>query len=136
MQSTSAGWLRGEGPEDLKPAGETELLQGASSTLTDTRCRLFGRNFNDSIGNGTQNAAIYCAIGSGSSSDVNFEAIRLFERPFLAGVAVMGESGLYGTCRVAAGIVGTADLMLGKGVESLRLCWRAGGLPRAPESGP
>jgi len=50
---------------------------------------------------------------------VNFEAIRLFERPFLAGVAVMGESGLYGTCRVAAGIVGTADLMLGKGVEAV-----------------
>ena len=72
-----------------------------------------------SIGNGTQNAAIYCAIGSGSSSDVDFEAIRLFERPFLAGVAVMGESGLYGTCRVAAGIVGTADLMLGKGVEAV-----------------
>ena len=56
MQSTTAGWARADGPEGMKPVGESELMQG---------------------------------------------------------VAVMGESGLYTKCRVAAGIIGTVDLTLG-----------------------
>jgi predicted TIM-barrel fold metal-dependent hydrolase len=39
------------------------------------------------------------------------------ETEFVAGVAAMSESGTYGPTRVAAGIVGNADLMLGERVE-------------------
>jgi predicted TIM-barrel fold metal-dependent hydrolase len=38
------------------------------------------------------------------------------ETEFVNGVAAMSASGLYGACRVAAGIVGTADLKLGAAV--------------------
>ncbi len=39
------------------------------------------------------------------------------ETEFVAGVAAMSESGTYGPTRVAAGIIGNADLMLGDRVE-------------------
>lgn len=39
------------------------------------------------------------------------------ETEFVAGIAAMSESGIYGSTRVAAGIVGSADLMLGDRVE-------------------
>ena len=39
------------------------------------------------------------------------------ETEFVAGVAAMSESGQYGSTRVAAGIVGFADLTLGDRVE-------------------
>jgi len=68
MQSTTAGWARADGPEEMKPVGESELMQG---------------------------------------------------------VAVMGESGLYTKCRVAAGIIGTVDLTLGAAVEPVLLAHRA-----------
>lgn len=56
MQSSSAGWVRGDGPAELRPVGESEFVQG---------------------------------------------------------VAVQGESGHFGACRLGAGIVGTVDLSLG-----------------------
>lgn len=50
------------------------------------------------------------------------------ETEFVAGVAAMSESGGYGPCRVAAGIVGYADLALGDRVEPvLEAHLRAGG---------
>ena len=48
------------------------------------------------------------------------EALRAVgETEFVAGIAAMSESGLYGPVRVAAGIVGTADLRLGDGVADV-----------------
>ena len=41
------------------------------------------------------------------------------ETEFVAGVAAMGDSGQYGPTRVAAGIVGFADLTLGERVEAV-----------------
>ena len=41
------------------------------------------------------------------------------ETEFVNGMAAMGASGLYGPCRVAAGIVGYADLRLGDGVGAV-----------------
>ena len=50
------------------------------------------------------------------------------ETEFVAGVAAMSDSGLYGPTRIAAGIVGFADLALGEGVEpALQAHIRAGG---------
>jgi predicted TIM-barrel fold metal-dependent hydrolase len=50
------------------------------------------------------------------------------ETEFVAGVAAMSDSGLYGPTRVAAGIVGFADLTLGDRVEPvLQAHIRAGG---------
>ena len=48
------------------------------------------------------------------------EAVRVVgETEFVNGIAAMSASGLYGKTRVAAGIVGTADLMLGSGVSAV-----------------
>ena len=57
------------------------------------------------------------------------EALRpVGETEFVAGIAAMSESGNYGTPRVAAGIVGFADLTLGDRVEPVREALiRAGG---------
>jgi predicted TIM-barrel fold metal-dependent hydrolase len=57
------------------------------------------------------------------------EAMRpVGETEFVAGMAAMSESGLYGPARVAAGIVGFADLTLGDRVEPvLEALVRAGG---------
>ena len=45
------------------------------------------------------------------------EAMRpVGETEFVNGIAAMSASGAYGSCRVAAGIVGTVDLRLGDGV--------------------
>ncbi len=50
------------------------------------------------------------------------------ETEFVAGIAAMSDSGGYGTTRVAAGIVGYADLTLGERVEAvLEAQIRAGG---------
>jgi L-fuconolactonase len=50
------------------------------------------------------------------------------ETEFVAGIAAMSESGGYGSARVAAGIVGYADLTLGERVEAvLEAQIRAGG---------
>ena len=50
------------------------------------------------------------------------------ETEFVAGIAAMSDSGLYGSTRVAAGIVGFADLTLGDRVEPvLEAHSRAGG---------
>src|SRR5262249_6751909 len=52
----------------------------------------------------------------------------LGETEFVAGIAAMSASGLYGPTRVAAGIVGFADLALGDRVEPvLEAHVRAGG---------
>lgn len=57
------------------------------------------------------------------------EAMRpVGETEFVAGIAAMSESGIYGPTRVAAGIVGFADLTLGDRVEPvLEAQLRAGG---------
>ena len=57
------------------------------------------------------------------------EAMRpVGQTEFVAGIAAMSESGDYGPARVAAGIVGFADLMLGDAVEPvLEANIRAGG---------
>ncbi|MFC7473621.1 amidohydrolase family protein [Dankookia sp. GCM10030260] len=57
------------------------------------------------------------------------EALRpVGETEFVAGIAAMSDSGGYGPTRVAAGIVGYADLALGEAVEPvLRAHLRAGG---------
>ena len=57
------------------------------------------------------------------------EALRsLGETEFVSGMAAMSASGRYGATRVAAGIVGFADLTLGDGVEAvLQAHIRAGG---------
>ena len=48
------------------------------------------------------------------------EALRpVGEVEFVNGIAAMSASGLYGRVRIAAGIVGTADLSLGDGVASV-----------------
>ena len=48
------------------------------------------------------------------------EALRpVGETEFVNGVAAMSASGLYGTTRIAAGIVGTADLRLGAAVGAV-----------------
>ena len=50
------------------------------------------------------------------------------ETEFVAGIAAMSDSGRYGSTRVAAGIVGFADLTLGARVEPvLEELIRAGG---------
>ncbi len=50
------------------------------------------------------------------------------ETEFVTGIAAMSESGMYGNCRVAAGIVGFADLTLGDRVTPvLEAHIRAGG---------
>src|SRR6267143_648684 len=50
------------------------------------------------------------------------------ETEFVAGIAAMSASGMYGPTRVAAGIVGAADLTLGDRVEPVLLAHlRAGG---------
>src|ERR1700719_58262 len=50
------------------------------------------------------------------------------ETEFVAGIAAMSASGNYGKTRVAAGIVGAADLTLGDGVEPVLVAQlRAGG---------
>lgn len=50
------------------------------------------------------------------------------ETEFVNGIAAMSASGLYGTCRIAAGIVGRADLRLGTAVgEVLDAHIQAGG---------
>src|ERR671912_1447842 len=41
------------------------------------------------------------------------------EVEFVNGIAAMSASGLYGSCRIAAGIVGTADLRLGDAVAAV-----------------
>ena len=48
------------------------------------------------------------------------EALRpVGETEFVNGIAAMSASGIYGTTRVAAGIVGTADLRLGAAVGNV-----------------
>lgn len=48
------------------------------------------------------------------------EAMRpVGETEFVNGIAAMSASGLYGTARIAAGIVGTADLLLGDAVAAV-----------------
>src|SRR5947209_7375650 len=48
------------------------------------------------------------------------------EAEFVAGMAAMSESGQYGATRVAAGIVGFADLTLGDRGEAVLASWKAG----------
>jgi len=65
--------------------------------------------------------AMYRAHGPAETRSVG-------ETEFVAGIAAMSDSGLYGPTRVAAGIVGFADLALGDRVEPvLQAHIRAGG---------
>jgi L-fuconolactonase len=65
--------------------------------------------------------SMYCADGPEEMRPVG-------ETEFVAGIAAISDSGNYGPTRVAAGIVGAADLTLGERVEPLLLAHiRAGG---------
>lgn len=57
-------------------------------------------------------AAMYRADGP-------VELAPVGETEFVQGIAAMSASGGYGSCRVAAGIVGFADLTLGAGVRAV-----------------
>ena len=58
------------------------------------------------------------------------------ETEFVAGVAAMSESGAYGPTRVAAGIVGFADLTLGDRVEPVLEAHRPGRRRALPRRAP
>ena len=51
------------------------------------------------------------------NADMSIEFAPVGEVEFVQGVAAMSSSGQYGVCRVAAGIVGFADLTLGESVR-------------------
>ena len=67
------------------------------------------------------------------------EAMRpVGEVEFVNGIAAMSASGLYGPARIAAGIVGTANLMLGDAVAASAGCTPRCGrwtVPRHPPGG-
>ena len=59
------------------------------------------------------------------------EALRpVGETEFVNGIAAMSASGLYGTTRIAAGIIGTANLRLGDAVGAVLDALRRNGLDR------
>ncbi|MDA1100351.1 MAG: amidohydrolase family protein [Proteobacteria bacterium] len=73
-------------------------------------------------------ATVYMECGSMYRADGPENMRAVGEVEFAAGVAAMSESGNYGPTRVAAGIVGFADLTLGDGVGSvLEALMQAGG---------
>jgi len=62
-------------------------------------------------------ATVFEECNSMYRADGPEELRSLGETEFVAGIAAMSASGLYGPTRVAAGIVGFADLTLGDRVE-------------------
>ena len=73
-------------------------------------------------------ASVFLECDSMYRADGPPEMRSVGETEFVAGIAAMSESGRYGPARVAAGIVGFADLTLGDRVESvLQALIRAGG---------
>jgi predicted TIM-barrel fold metal-dependent hydrolase len=73
-------------------------------------------------------ATVYVEGGAYHRADGPVELRAVGETEFANGVAAMSASGLYGTARVCAGIVGRADLTLGSRVrEGLEAHIRAGG---------
>src|ERR1700682_2093668 len=65
-------------------------------------------------------STVFVECGAMYSADVPDEALRpVGEVEFVNGIAAMSASGQYGSVRIAAGIVGTADLRLGDGVAAV-----------------
>jgi predicted TIM-barrel fold metal-dependent hydrolase len=83
----------------------------------------------DDLGSGhTVVATVFVECHAMYRADAPVEVQAVGETEFVAGVAAMSDSGRYGTTRVAAGIVGFADLTLGERVEPvLQAHLRAGG---------
>ena len=83
-------------------------------------------------------ATVFIECQSMYSADGPREMRSVGEAEFVAGIAAMSESGQFGATRVAAGIVGFADLTLGDRVTPvLEALITAGGRRsrRAPRSG-
>jgi len=78
---------------------------GFDEILADVGC---GHNVQSTVF--IECAAMYKADGEYAMKPVG-------ETEFVNGIAAMSASGLYGPCRVAAGIVGSVDLTLGAAVE-------------------
>lgn len=64
-------------------------------------------------------ATIYMECGAMYREDGAPEARSLGETEFVAGIAAMSASGHYGSCRIAAGMIGNVDLRLGGRVRPL-----------------
>jgi L-fuconolactonase len=64
-------------------------------------------------------STVFIEAGAMYRADGPDELKPIGEVEFVNGVAAMSASGLYGSSRVAAGIVGTADLSLGDGVAAI-----------------
>src|SRR5262245_60214192 len=61
-------------------------------------------------------STVFLECGAMYRTDGPAELRPVGETEFVNGIAAMSASGLYGTSRIAAGIVGTADLRLGAAV--------------------
>ena len=75
----------------------------------------------DDIRQGGHNviSTVFIEAAAMYGADVAAERAPVGEVEFANGIAAMSASGLYGPTRVAAGIVGHADLMLGDGVKAI-----------------
>lgn len=91
--------------------------------------RYFAFDLLDDIGTGHDiRATVAVEAGAMYRADGDESMRPVGEVEFLNGQAAISASGAYGKCRVAAGIVGTADLRLGDGVRPvLENLVRAGG---------
>ncbi len=102
-----------------------DLPQGASSDPS----RYFLHEFLDDLNSGHNTIAtvfLQCHAMYRAHGPEEFKPIG--ETEFVAGIAAMSESGAYGKTRIAAGVVGFADLTLGDRVQPvLEAHMRAGG---------
>ena len=64
-------------------------------------------------------STVFVECDSMFNVDANSHMAPVGETEFVQGVAAMSSSGQYGECRVAAGIVSFADLMLGESVREV-----------------
>ena len=102
-----------------------DLPQGASTRSN----RYFLREFTEDLNSGHNTIAtvfLQCHAMYRANGPEEFKPVG--ETEFVTGIAAMSDSGNYGKCRVAAGIVGFADLTLGDRVAPvLEAHMRAGG---------
>ena len=61
-------------------------------------------------------STVFIECGAMWKADGPKDMVVIGETEFVNGIAAMSASGLYGPCKIAAGIICTADLMLGTGV--------------------
>ena len=127
--------------EDWLAKREAEAVIDPDLPIIDTHHHLWDRPENryllpefladtETISNAGHNvvATVYMECGSMYRAEGPDEMRSVGEVEFAAGIAATSESGGYGLARVAAGIVGFADLRLGDGVgEVLAALAAAGG---------